>query len=172
MVIASKPTRVSIATGSIVALAGLGIRAWASGHLKKNEELATSGPYAFTRNPLYLGTLLLGLGISLCTGSWWLACIFVVFYLIIYIPVMVAEARTLRNLFPGEYQIYSDRVPLLVPSLRTRDAGIRQPMQARDGHLAGRFFDLSLYVRHREYRALMGFLAVVVILILKARLLK
>jgi hypothetical protein len=160
-----------MAAGSIVALAGLAIRAWASGHLMKNEELAMSGPYAYTRNPLYLGTLLLGFGIALCTASWWFVCIFAAFYLIIYIPVMLAEARTLRELFPGQYQTYSDRVPLLVPKLRVHDLGVKV-METTNCDVPKRFFDLSLYLRHREYRALIGFLAAVVILVLKTRLLR
>src|SRR5262249_12879414 len=121
LLIAARPNHVSVTVGCVIAVAGLGIRAWASGCLKKNEELATNGPYAYTRNPLYLGTLLLGLGVSVCTGSWWFASIFAVFYLLVYIPVMVAESETLRELFPDQYPAYSRRVPLLVPRLTPFD---------------------------------------------------
>jgi protein-S-isoprenylcysteine O-methyltransferase Ste14 len=168
MIIASRPSRVSMAAGSIVALAGLGIRAWASGYLKKNEELATLGPYSYTRNPLYLGTFLLGLGISVCTGSWWFMCIFGLLYLLVYVPVMIAEGETLRKLFPDQYQDYSDRVPFLVPRLTARSPGMRPAIQAANSQTAERLFDPSLYLRHREYRALIGFVAAVGILILKA----
>jgi hypothetical protein len=168
MFVAARPTRVSVGAGSLVALAGLAIRAWASGCLKKNEELATSGPYAYTRNPLYLGTLLLGLGISVCTGSWWFACIFVLFYLVIYLPVMIAEAETLRKLFPDQYPSYSDRVPLLVPSFRSFDAAVLTTAGTANKPHAGAGFDLSLYIRHREYRAFLGFVALLAILIIKA----
>src|SRR5215469_2752549 len=110
LLVAARPGRVSVAVGCVIAVAGLGIRAWASGCLKKNEELATSGLYAYTRNPLYLGTFLLGLGVSVCTGSWWFACVFAASYLLVYIPVMVAESETLRDLFPDQYPAYSQSV--------------------------------------------------------------
>lgn len=167
LLIAARPGRVSVIAGSVVAMIGLGIRAWASGCLKKNEELATFGPYAYTRNPLYLGTLMLGLGISICTGSWWFACIFVAFYLAIYLPVMIAEAETLRNLFPDQYPAYRDRVPLLLPRFTSFDPGVKRSTRSAN-KLVGTRFDLSLYIRHREYRALLGFVAVLAILILKA----
>jgi protein-S-isoprenylcysteine O-methyltransferase Ste14 len=167
VLVASKPTILSLAMGSALALVGLGIRAWASGCLKKNEELATSGPYAYTRNPLYLGTLLLGVGISVCTRSLWFAAVFGVFYILFYIPVMIAEADTLGKLFPDEYAAYSGRTPLLLPRL----TGFASATRGRGGELCSRpVFDSALYMRHREYRALLGFLVVLSFLIVKARL--
>jgi protein-S-isoprenylcysteine O-methyltransferase Ste14 len=163
MIIASKPTIGSMLAGSVLSLAGLGIRGWASGYLRKNQELATSGPYAYTRNPLYLGTFLLGLGVSICAGSWWFICVFATIYLLIYLPVMIAEAETLKGLFPDEYALYSGRVPLLIPRLTSRESF--PPVR---GPAPGRLFDFSLYIRHREYRALIGFVTALAILILKA----
>jgi len=166
--VVSRPGPVSVVAGSVVALVGLGIRAWASGCLKKNEELATSGPYAYTRNPLYLGTLVLGLGISICTGSWWFTCIFAVFYLVVYIPVMIAEAETLRRLFPYQYRAYSGHVPMFVPNVLPFGAGRRRPTESAFDSASEQVFDLSLYIRHREYRALLGFVALLGLLIIKA----
>jgi len=168
MLIAARPTRFSLAVGAAVAMIGLGVRAWASGCLKKNEELAILGPYSYTRNPLYLGTFVLGLGISISTGSWWFAGIFVGFYMLLYIPVMIAEAQTLRRLFPNDYPAYSERVPLLVPRFRGSGSPLPGSHLSDRKSGAGRVFDFSLYIRHREYRALLGFVTVLGILILKA----
>ena len=168
LLVAARPGRVWVAAGCVIAVAGLGIRAWASGCLKKNEELATGGPYAYTRNPLYLGTFLLGLGVSVCTGSWWFAVVFTAFYLLVYIPVMLAESETLRKLFPDQYPAYSRSVPLLVPRLTPFD--IRPQAELTDTARRAPLFEMSLYIRHREYRALLGFVAVLGILILKAYL--
>src|SRR5215831_11096128 len=89
MLLAARPSRLSVAVGMGVAILGLALRAWASGHLRKNEELTVSGPYAYTRNPLYLVTLVLGIGISISSGVGWLVVLFVTLYLLIYVPVMI-----------------------------------------------------------------------------------
>jgi hypothetical protein len=135
--------------------------------LKKNEELSTLGPYAYTRNPLYLGTFLLGLGISICTGSWWFACVFGGVYVLVYIPVMIAEAETLGTLFPEEYPAYKEQVPLLLPRLTSFKPGVSDQAESAIKRRTARRFEFSLYVRHREYRASLGFVAVLGVLILK-----
>jgi hypothetical protein len=127
---------------------GLGIRAWASGYLRKNLELTTAGPYAHTRNPLYLGTFFLGTGVALSTGALWFVAVFVAFYLLIYAPVMSAEAKTMGDLFPKEYEDYRRDVPLFLP--RARPYRERLPRQ----------FELSAYLRHREYQAAIGLVIV------------
>jgi hypothetical protein len=128
--------------------------------LKKNQELTTVGPYAYTRNPLYLGTFLMGAGAALASGSWWFAAAYLTFYLSIYAPVIMAEAETMKKLFPDEYEIYSKRVPMLIPRLT--------PYRGAESR-SERGFNFSQYVRHREYRAAIG--CMVVFLILVARLL-
>ena len=167
VLVASRPTSLSLATGSALALVGLGIRAWASGCLKKNEELATAGPYAYTRNPLYLGTLLLGAGVAVCTRSLWFAAVFGVFYILFYIPVMIAEADTLEKLFPDQFAAYSERTPLLLPRLTSFATATRRRSKESSSVSV---FDSALYMRHREYRALLGFLVVLSFLIVKFRL--
>jgi len=168
--ISARPTPSSLAAGAFVAIIGLAIRAWASGHLKKNQELTTSGPYAHTRNPLYLGTFLLGTGVAVGGGTPWFVAVFASFYLLIYVPVMFAEAETMRGLFSEEYALYARQVPLFVPRFTpyaaasmTSDGAISYRSQAGNQ----RRFDVSLYLRHREYRAAVGFLAAYALLAAK-----
>jgi len=140
----SRPTVWTLSAGAAVALPGLLVRAWASGHLRKNETLATTGPYAYTRNPLYLGSFLLGLGFTIAAGQVLLVIIFVLMLLGIYLPVMRVESATLAMLFGKKYERYAKEVPLLFP----RFSPYRR---AVDAH-----FDRKLYLRYREYRAAIG----------------
>jgi protein-S-isoprenylcysteine O-methyltransferase Ste14 len=149
------PRAWSIAAGGSIALTGLFWRAWASGHVRKNEKLATSGPYAHSRNPLYFGSFLLGAGFSLATARLELAGIFVIFFLSVYWPVMRREADYMTNLFPDEYQLYANNVPLFWPRLRRWPAAAQLP------------FDWQLYLRYREYRALLGMAAALALLVAK-----
>lgn len=163
--ISAKPSASTLAAGAFVAVIGLAIRAWASGYLKKNEELTTSGPYAHTRNPLYLGTFLLGSGVAVGGGALWFVGMFVTFYLVIYIPVMFAEAETMHEMFAAEYEDYSQQVPLFAPRLTAyRAPGSRSGGETPD---SPRRFDSALYLRHREYRAALGFIAVYALLAIK-----
>jgi protein-S-isoprenylcysteine O-methyltransferase Ste14 len=162
LLVAAKPTARSLALGAAIAILGLAIRAWASGYLKKNMELTVSGPYARTRNPLYLGTFILGCGIAISSGAIWFVALFMALYLLIYYPVMLAEAETLGKLFPAEYKTYSRSVPLFLPSLA--------PFRATGGQTEiqrARRFAVSQYLKHREYRAAIGFIMVFVLLIAK-----
>src|SRR5258705_6417904 len=84
----AKPTALTIAIGGAIAFIGVTIRAWSSGHIRKAKELAVSGPYAYTRNPLYVGSFILGIGFTVAAGVWWLALIFAALFLGIYLPVM------------------------------------------------------------------------------------
>ena len=153
----ARPTLPALVTGAVVATIGLLIRAWASGHLRKMAELTTSGPYAHTRNPLYLGTFLLVVGLSVAGGVWWLALTIAAAYLVIYVPVMIAEVETMRTLFPDAYDEWAKAVPLFAP--RLTPAGSEAVRKVR--------FDGSLYLRYREYRAALGLLAVLGILVAK-----
>src|ERR1700683_3915919 len=111
------PTWRSIALGAIVVVLGLLIRALASGHVCKNEALATSGPYAYTRNPLYLGSLLIGGGFAVAARSWWVGVALVVMFFAIYLPVIGDEEAFLRQKFP-EFEEYARRVPRMFPRLK------------------------------------------------------
>jgi phospholipid methyltransferase len=164
--IAARPRPGSLLAGAAVALVGLAIRAWASGYIRKNEELTVTGPYAHTRNPLYLGTFLLGTGVAISAGTLWFTVLFIALYLLIYLPVMFAEAETMRVLFPTDYEDYSKRVPLFhIRVMPYRSASGSQPQAASER--PGRGFDSSLYLRHREYRAALGALGAYALLATK-----
>lgn len=150
------PTVASILTGAMISVLGLGFRAWASGHLRKMAELTTSGPYAHTRNPLYFGTFLMVLGGAIAGGQWWVALIIAASYLFIYVPVMLAEIDTMRNLFPSEYDQWAMAVPLFFPRVT--------PAASSNG---ARRFDIQLYLKHREYQATLGLLGIFAVLAIK-----
>ncbi len=115
----ARPTWTFIALGAIGIVPGLLIRALASGHVRKNEALATSGPYAYTRNPLYLGSLLIGIGFAVAARSWWVGVVLVVMFFAIYVPVIRDEEAFLRQRFP-EFEEYARRVPRMFPSIMPR----------------------------------------------------
>jgi protein-S-isoprenylcysteine O-methyltransferase Ste14 len=155
----ARPSWRSIALGAIGIVAGLALRALASGHVRKNEALATSGPYAYTRNPLYLGSLLMGLGFVVAARSWWIGLALVAMFVAIYLPVIRDEEAFLRRTFP-EFEAYALQVPRMVPRLR------RAP-NASSQAPAG--FSLDLYLKHHEYNALLGAAAMVAALIVRMR---
>ncbi len=149
----SNPGPRSLLVGLPLASAGLLVRTWAAGYLAKNENLATSGPYALTRNPLYIGTLLVAAGLVIAAARWELAILFAAVFLCVYLPVIEIEEQHLRKLFP-EYATYADRVPVLWPRLAA-DGGREK-------------FRWALYLRNQEYQALAGFVAGAVFLTWKA----
>jgi protein-S-isoprenylcysteine O-methyltransferase Ste14 len=150
----------SLALGAIVVAPGLLIRALASGHVRKNEALTTSGPYAYTRNPLYLGSLVMGLGFCVAARNWWVGVALVVMFLAIYLPVIRDEEAFLRRTFP-EFEEYARRVPRMLPRLTPHPSDADEPS-------AG--FSWDLYLKHREYNALLGALAMIAALIMKMTL--
>jgi protein-S-isoprenylcysteine O-methyltransferase Ste14 len=153
----ARPTWRFIALGAILIVPGLLIRALASGHVRKNEALATTGPYAYTRNPLYLGSLLMGVGFAVAARSWWVGVALVVMFLAIYLPVIRDEEVFLRAKFP-EFEEYARRVPRMFPRFT--------PLRSDDG---GSGFSLDLYLKHREYNALIGCVFLVGALFVKMR---
>ena len=165
MLLSATPTWNSIAIGGVIAIIGLAIRGWASGHLLKNESLATTGPYAYTRNPLYLGTLVMGAGVAIGAGTLWFTLLFVLLYLLVYTPVMIAEAATMSELFPQGYDRYRENVPLLFPRLTPWEGGASRSDRPEDDLKPA--FDLSRYLRHREYRAAIGLIVVIGLLVAK-----
>ena len=150
----ARPTKLSILIGSAVAIAGLVIRALASGHVRKNEVLTITGPYGHTRNPLYFGSLVLAGGFVVASRSWWLALLVVVMFFAIYLPVIRSEEEFLRMRFP-EFGEYERNVPRLFPRFT--------PYQSSSNS-----FHWHLYWKHREYNAAVGTAVLIAILILKA----
>ena len=108
------PTWRSIAIGVAIACIGLVVRALAAGHVKKDRELVTTGPYAYVRNPLYLGSILLGIGFTVAARDIWIGVFLVVYFVLIYVPVIRGEQAYLRKVFAG-YDDYKRRVPSLLP---------------------------------------------------------
>ena len=151
----SGPTMRSLAVGLPVSLAGLALRGWAAGCLAKNRELATGGPYAYTRNPLYLGTLLVAVGLAIASSSWGLGVLFAAVFLLVYLPVIQLEEQHLRNIFP-DYAPYAAAVPMLWP--RFTPATVK----------VGSRFRWSLYRKNQEDQAAAGWAAGVAVLVWKA----
>ena len=158
----AKPTPMVLTIGGTVSLIGLAVRGWAAGHIRKNAQLATSGPYSYTRNPLYLGSFLLGLGFTLASGRWILAVLFAALFLGIYFPVMRVESTSLAQLFGAEYEDYRRAVPLFFPRFT--------PHRTKNSTLTR--FNGDLYMRYREYRAALGLFAAWSLLLVKSLLLR
>lgn len=151
----ARPTWRFIALGAISIVPGLLIRAAASGHVRKNEALATSGPYGYTRNPLYLGSLLIGIGFAVAARSWWVGVALAVMFFAIYVPVIRGEEKFLREKFP-EFEEYTRRVPRMLPRI----------MPYRSGDDSGGF-SFDLYMKHREWNALLGAVVMMTALVVK-----
>lgn len=129
--------------GLPVACLGLALRAWAAGHLAKDRQLAISGPYAYMRNPLYAGTLVVALGVMIASRSWWLAFIFTAVFCLIYLPAIELEEQHLSEIFPA-YSAYAGQVLRFLPVRKWPGAADR--------------FSWARYRRNEEYKALVGFL--------------
>jgi protein-S-isoprenylcysteine O-methyltransferase Ste14 len=142
ILVLAKPTPKWAAIGFAVCLLGITWRAWAAGHLRKEKELAISGPYQYTRNPLYLGNLLIGAGVVLGARSWWVLAIFVLYFLIFYPAVIQREKARMNELFREKYEAYGKFVPLFFPRLKFHP----RPDDT--------VFSWARYKTNKEYRAL------------------
>jgi Phospholipid methyltransferase len=154
-----------ILIGAVVAAIGLLIRGASAGHLRKDRELATSGPYAYTRNPLYLGSAFLAAGFAIAGGSWWAGLLVVAYFGIFYYAVMRNEEQDLQRRFGADFDAYAARVPLFFPwhfFLSLMGAGAKS-----SGSAGGQPFSWAQYRRNREYRALIGTIAGVGVLFLR-----
>jgi protein-S-isoprenylcysteine O-methyltransferase Ste14 len=147
------PTALSLMQGLPLAVSGLALRAWAAGHLRKNQNLTTSGPYAWVRNPLYVGTLVAAGGGLIAASQLLLAWVTLAAFLLIYTPVVEQEEQHLRKLFP-EYEGYARQVPQFLP---------RWPREK-----SAQRFSFAIYQRNKEYKALLGLLWAYAFLIVKA----
>jgi protein-S-isoprenylcysteine O-methyltransferase Ste14 len=149
----ARPTWQSLALGGAIATLGVFLRAMASGHVEKNQQLATTGPYAHSRNPLYLGSIIIAIGFAIASRDVWVATGILFFFAIIYVPVIRSEEAFLRQHF-AEYPSYMQRVPRLLP---------------RSLWFSGLTSDFSreLYLAHREYNAFIGAAAMLAALVVK-----
>ena len=150
----SHPTASSLEFGLPVSLLGLALRAWAAGCLAKNRQLASGGPYAYTLNPLYLGTLLVAAGLAIASRSLGLGALFAAVFVLVYLPVIQNESEYLHVLFP-DYPAYAAAVPLLLPRLTPHRSKNPNP------------FRFALYLKNQEYNAGAGFAAGLLFLLWK-----
>jgi len=142
VLILARPTPRSFSIGLAVCLMGIALRTWAAGHLRKEKELAVSGPYQYTRNPLYLGNLFVGSGVVLGAHSWWVVAIFVFYFLLFYPAVIQRERARMKELFPEKYEAYGKFVPLFFPRFKSG---------SRSNGIA---FSWARYKKNKEYRGL------------------
>jgi Phospholipid methyltransferase len=156
----ANPKPRSILIGAVVAAIGLLIRGASSGHLQKDRELATSGPYAHTRNPLYLGSAFLAAGFAIAGGSWWVGLLVVAYFGIFYYAVMRNEEEDLLRRFGADFDAYAARVPLFFPWFKGASR------RSSDGERE-RQFSWAQYRRNREYKALIGTIAGLGVLFLR-----
>ena len=150
------PEPVTIAWSLALVLPGLWLRGYAAGYVKKNRELTQTGPYAYTRNPLYLGSILIAAGFAVALLSWVVAAALAVMFLLIYVPVIASEERFLRATF-SEFDAYCRRVPRLIPRLtpaRVSAALTRSGEDSSETNSGN--FSFALYLRHREYNSAIG----------------
>ncbi len=155
----ARPTPRSMALSLAAVLPGLALRAYAAGYVRKNAELTRTGPYAYTRNPLYLGSMLIAFGFAIAAGRVWLAVLLLALFLAIYLPTILSEEAYLREAF-ADFEAYAQRVPRLVP----RWTPARFPGASPAG---GRSFSRERYLHHREYNSLMGSVALYAALLLR-----
>jgi protein-S-isoprenylcysteine O-methyltransferase Ste14 len=149
----AQPRWYSVLIGGLIAGMGVLLRALASGHVRKNQELTSTGPYAYTRNPLYLGSIIIAAGFAVAALNLWILFAMVVMFVAIYVPVVRSEEAFLRSRFP-EFDDYARRVPrfgIRLSRARTAEGG----------------FSRALYVKHREYNALLGATLMLAALVVK-----
>jgi protein-S-isoprenylcysteine O-methyltransferase Ste14 len=147
----AQPSWETLAWSLLLVLPGLWLRGYAAGYVKKNAELTRTGPYAYTRNPLYLGSMGIAAGFAVAAGRWWLVVLLVGMFLAIYIPTILSEEAFLRATFAG-FETYAKKVPRLLPRLtaaRFEGADVGTGM-----------FQKERYLHHREYNAAMGAAAI------------
>lgn len=157
----ARPTPESIAIGAAVGAIGLWVRALAAGHLHKQEVLTKTGPYAYTRNPLYLGSAILTVGAAIATWSWISAVVLCGYFALFYSIVMRREEGELRSGFGAAFDAYAQTVPLFFPRLT--------PAISEESG-AGTSFSIAQYKKNREYRAVVGFLLMLAALLVIWRL--
>ncbi len=154
----ARPGSQSLGWSLLLLVPGVWLRGYAAGYVKKNAELTRTGPYAYTRNPLYLGSMGIAAGFAVAAGRWWLVVLLVAMFLAIYIPTILSEETYLRETFTG-FSEYARRVPRLLPRLTPARFGDAEEPVGR--------FSAERYKHHREYNAAMGAAAIYAALALR-----
>jgi protein-S-isoprenylcysteine O-methyltransferase Ste14 len=147
------PTSRSLWIGGTIALAGALLRLWAAGHIDKGRVVTQGGPYAFTRNPLYLGSFVMALGIIIAGQGYWLLPVFGIFFAVFYYPVIRAEEQELLQAHGSSFLEYSKMVPLFLPGFRRR--GERNST-----------FLWSRVLRNREHHTMLGLVVAIALLVI------
>jgi protein-S-isoprenylcysteine O-methyltransferase Ste14 len=159
--IVARPTPLTLIVGAAIAFVGVLVRAWAAGHIVKNDRLATTGPYAHTRNPLYFGSFLIAAGFAIA-AHWSLLLFVIAFFVLIYGPTIRDERLSIQTRFPEAYGEWERNVPSFLP----RPTPWRSVPAGAAEHPG---FDFALYMRHGEWRAALGYAAVLTYLIFRMR---
>jgi hypothetical protein len=154
----SHPTVHSLLWSLLGVVPGVALRAYASGYVTKNTELTVTGPYAYTRNPLYLGSMLIAFGFAVAAHSWWVALALAVLFTLIYLPTIRSEEEFLRAHF-SNFEDYAESVPRLFP--RFWKGPSSAPAVTSPG------FSAALYRKHREYNAALGSVCIYAVLLTK-----
>jgi protein-S-isoprenylcysteine O-methyltransferase Ste14 len=154
----ARPTARTLLWSLVLVAPGLWLRAYAAGYVKKNAELTRTGPYAYTRNPLYLGSMGIAFGFAVAAGRWWLGALLVVMFLAIYVPTILSEEAFLRGAFAG-FGEYARRVPRLLPRWTAARFG--------EGDVGAGRFTRERYLHHREYNSVVGAAAIYAALTLR-----
>lgn len=152
----ARPTPRSLLWGALLGLLGLLVRARAAGHLHKQEVLTVTGPYAYTRNPLYLGSAILTLGAAIAARSWLSAVILCAYFALFYSIVMRREETELRRHHGAAFDEYARTVPLFFPRLSP----------AKLSFAGAGSFSFAQYKKNHEYQAAIGFLLLLAVLLL------
>jgi protein-S-isoprenylcysteine O-methyltransferase Ste14 len=152
----ARPTALTLPVGGFIAFVGVVVRAWASGHISKNESLATTGPYAHTRNPLYFGSFLIAAGFAVA-AHWALLLLVVAFFVLVYAPTMQRERANIAGRFPDAYATYAANVPAFVPR--------PTPWRSETYREEGGGFSTQLYMKHGEWKAALTYALVMAWLI-------
>lgn len=151
-------TPLTLIVGGAIAAVGVLIRAWASGHITKNERLAVSGPYAHTRNPLYFGSFMIGAGFAVA-AHWGLLLVVIAFWALVYAPTMQRERANISGRFPEAYSQYAANVPAFVPRV-TRWKGSPDDQDR---------FSFALYMKHGEWKAALTYVLAIGWLLFRMR---
>ncbi|HUR92366.1 MAG TPA: isoprenylcysteine carboxylmethyltransferase family protein [Gemmatimonadaceae bacterium] len=153
----ARPEPLPLMVGAAIALVGVFIRGWASGHIRKNQQLAISGPYAYTRNPLYFGSFLIAAGFAIA-AHWSLLLLVIAFFALVYAPKIEAERLNILGRFPAEYPGYAENVPAFFP----------RPTAWSGGPGADERFSFDLYMKHGEWKAALVYVLAVAWLAFRA----
>jgi protein-S-isoprenylcysteine O-methyltransferase Ste14 len=156
----ARPSWRTMLASLVLVVPGLWLRGYAAGYVRKNSELTRGGPYAHTRNPLYLGSMLIAFGFAVASGSWVIFLALAVLFAAIYIPTIQSEEEYLRGKF-ADFDAYAREVPRLLPRLTAAEG---------DGEAGS--FSVALYRHHREYNSAMGAGAIYLALVLRLLFLK